>query len=123
MSFRLEMPPTEELIQVALIAAGSGVKGTIAGFVQKVAPDMDVDTAAAVGGGLMYLFGGQLHPYVKFLGVGVLAGSIAPKIEEIIAPKGGGGGGGGGGGSSPPATTDTLAALAQAEAGIKAVYS
>lgn len=120
MGFRLEMPETEELIQVGLIAAGSGVKGTVAGFVQKVAPDMDVDTAGIIGGALMYLFGGQLHPYVKFLGVGVLAGSIAPKIEELIPKQGGGGGGGGG---SPPATTDTLAALAQAEANIKAVYS
>lgn len=117
----ITIPPTEELIKVGLIVVGSGAKGAVAGVVQRFAKDMDVDTAGLVAGALMYLFGDRLHPYVKYAGIGVLAGSLAPKVEEII-PAGGGGGGGGGGGS-PPATTDTLAALAQGEAGVKAVYS
>lgn len=111
----LEIPPTEELIKVGLIALGAGAKGAVADLVKKVAKDVDTDTAGMIAGGLMYLFGGQLHPYVKWAGIGVLAGSLAPKIEELI-PQGGGGGGGGeseGGGFTGG---DTLKALAQSEA-------
>ena len=120
MSLRLGLG-REEVTDLVVMGIGSGASGAVAGWVKNFMPGVTEDIAVVVAGGLMYLFGGQVHPLVRKFGAGVLINGIGGFTKGIIpAPTPPEGQGGSQGSSS---SSDTLASLAQAQANRKALYS
>jgi len=101
----------EPLLKIGAVVLGAAAAGAVSGLVRKVVP-VGAEIAGAIGGGLMYWQGERIHPLVKWAGIGVLAGSVAPAIAKHIPAVGEGGGGGG----SQEAPEDVLKILAEAEA-------
>jgi len=115
-----------ELMDLLIMGFGAGAKGTIAGYITKFLPDLTEDVASVVAGFLMYKFGGRVHPLVQKFGAGVLIAGIGQFTKGLIEKFVGGGGGGH---RSPRprspqvAPANQLKALAEMEAGKRAVYS
>jgi len=113
----------EEWVDLLIMGIGAGAKGAIAGYVQKFAPEIGVETAGIVSGGLLYYFGDRIHPIVKKFGAGVLIGSIGQFAETII-PKGSSSSPKRGSPSPrPQLVANELKSLAEIEAGKRTVYS
>jgi len=111
----------EEWLDLLIMGAGAGAKGAIVSQVQKVIPEIGAEAAGIISGGLIYYFGDRIHPIVKKIGAGVLISSIGGFVEELIP--------GSSEGKKSTKTSETrrgandLKALAEIEAGRRAVYS
>ena len=74
---------------LALVVAGSGGAGALAGVVKSWLPeqtkDMGDETIAAIAGGLIWYFGDRLHERLVPFGFGVLLEGIGSWSEEWVS--------------------------------------
>ncbi len=109
----------KEWMDLAVMGIGAGAKGTVVGLINKFLPGLEVgsDVAAVVAGGLLYKFGGRIHPLVRKLGAGVLIGAIGQLSSTFIEGAiPGGSSNPGNPNPNPNTNTNSLAAMAEAEA-------
>lgn len=104
----------DEWLDLAIMGLGAGMVGTVTGYVRNILPSVSEDIGGLIAGGLMYMYGDRIHPYVQVFGAGVLISSIGAITKGIVPAIGGGG-------SNPSnpekgSTSTSLEALAQAEA-------
>lgn len=76
---RLEESPWA---RVAAIVGGAGASALVASQVQKFMPDVGTEIAGAGTGLILYLYGDRIHPLVKYAGIGVIAGTMMPRVAE-----------------------------------------
>jgi len=70
--------------KVAVIAVGAGASGAVASQVVKALPQVPAEFAGAGAGVLAYLYGDRIHPLVKYAGIGIIAGSLSPRIASWL---------------------------------------
>jgi len=81
----LESPIEEsDWAKIAVLVGGAGATDQVATQVQKVVPQLGVEMAGAGAGVLCYLYGERLHPLVKWAGIGLIAGSLMPRVKQWL---------------------------------------
>jgi len=78
---KLEESPWAKVIAVI---AGAGASDLVQGQVQKVVPQVGAEMAGAGAGVVAYLYGERVHPLVKWLGIGIMAGSLSPRVKGYL---------------------------------------
>jgi len=100
-----------------IMGLGAGLKGTVAGWVQKFIPELGADMAAIVGGLLLHHFGKD-YEWLRLIGTGILIGGVGQFSEDIVAkfvPKAEGQGGSRSHSSPEPTTYDIAQMIARGE--------
>lgn len=110
------MPRNDDWLDLAIMGVGAGAKGTVSGLVEKFLPGVGPEIGGMIAGGLLYMYGDQVHDLLPKFGAGVLIASIGGFTEGIFAGIQIPGFGSSNPGSSNPTTQVTsLEALAAAE--------
>lgn len=73
-------------VKVAAIAGGVGSSAYLVSQIQSYLPDSISAEIVGVGTGiLVFLYGDRIHPILRYFGIGIIAGSLEPRIREMIA--------------------------------------
>jgi len=70
--------------KVFAVIAGAGASDLVQGQVQKAVPQVGGEMAGAGAGVIAYLYGDKVHPLVKWLGIGIMAGSLSPRLKGYL---------------------------------------
>jgi len=87
----LESPEESPWAKVIAIVGGAGASGLVASQIVKALPQVPAEFGGAGAGLIAFLYGARVHPLVKWAGIGIIAGSLMPRIASWLgglAPAG-----------------------------------